>query len=84
MNCSRQNMQRAIDFSAVANPEAIHHAIRALLKRRRKPMREREICKWFRGTPNSFVCVSLAILAGRGEIRQRELARGATEYWREQ
>jgi hypothetical protein len=69
MNASRQHMSRAIDYSAVKNPDWILSAIQALLSRRANPMREKEIAQWFRGTPAPFVSQALVTALDRNLIK---------------
>lgn len=82
MKCSRQDMRRAIDFSAVKDPDSITHCIQALLMRRKNPMREKEIARWFRATPPAFISVSLTLMCGRGQIEARSTGgrRSVLEY----
>lgn len=84
MNCSRSDHRRALDFSAVRSPEqALSSAILAVLRRREKPMSEREISKWFRATPDSFITATLALMVHRGEIETQATSlrfRGVLEY----
>lgn len=67
-NCSRQDPQRSIDFSALKDWHAIERAIVRLLTRRKNPMREREICHWFQATPDAYIHIALTQLCGRGEV----------------
>jgi len=69
VKASRQDMRRAIDFSAVRDPDSIITAIAALLNRRSNVMREKEIAAWFRGTPKAFITQSLAAAVDRGFIK---------------
>jgi transcription initiation factor TFIIIB Brf1 subunit/transcription initiation factor TFIIB len=84
MNCPRSDHRRALDFSAVRSPEhALANAIFSVLQRRKNPMTEREIAKWFRATPSSFVRTILDAMVHRGEIESRATSlrrRGVLEY----
>jgi len=85
MNCSRTDMARQIDFSAVRNPDqALTTAILRLLGRRRDPMTERQISLWFHATPAADVEIQLVLMAGRGQIQVMDGARGTRKYWIEE
>ena len=64
MLAARRPMQRALDFSAIRGDgrAALATAIVTLLRRRQNPMREREIRKYFTGTPDAFVVAALTDL----------------------
>jgi hypothetical protein len=82
VNCTRQDMRRQIDFSAVRDPEAITRVIAGLLSRRKNPMRQREIERWFHGTPAACIGIALTLMVGRGQIEARMtgVRRGVLEY----
>lgn len=61
--------RRAVDWSAVKDPNAITHVIAALLSRRVNPMREKEIARWFFATPKAFVSQALLTMLDRGQIQ---------------
>lgn len=69
MNASRQHWHRALDFSAVKDPNSILNAISALLSRRSNSMRPKEIAAWFRGTPREFLMQALDTAVERGFIK---------------
>ncbi len=69
MTASRRDMRRAIDFSAVRDPYSMLNCIQALLSRRSDPMREKEIVRWFGGTPKDFTSKSIAEALSRGFIK---------------
>ena len=71
MRCCREDHRRSIDFSAVSNPLALSSAIAGLLSRRTSPMRQREIERWFRATPDSAIGAALTEMCGRGQIEAR-------------
>ena len=78
-------MTRALDFSAIRNPqEGMVHAILRLLSRRSGPMRSKEITKWFRGTPTQFVLWTLDSMVMNGQIRAGRTSlsrnRGVLQY----
>jgi len=78
MLASRQDWHRALDFSAVKNADvAMANAILALLRRRKNPMRLREIERWFRGTPQQFIGATLGdmVLVGKLDARRSSLGR---------
>ena len=69
MKTSRRDWRRAIDFSAVKDPNAITNAIAGLLSRRLNPMREKEISHWFYGTPAPFISKALLTMLDRGQAK---------------
>lgn len=68
MNATREDPQRSIDFGAVADHRALDRAICALLRRRKNPMTQRQIERWFRATPTAAIHVSLTVLVGRDGV----------------
>lgn len=68
MKCSREDPQRSIDFSAVGDCQALDRAVCNLLRRRKNPMTQRQIERWFRATPPSAIGLTLTLLVGRNEI----------------
>ena len=69
MNASRADWRRALDYSAVKDPDSITHAIQALLFRRADPMRQKEIERWFHGTPKAFISAALLTMLDRGQCK---------------
>ena len=57
-----------LDFSVIA-PDAILNAIVRLLSRRRGPMSERQLQRWFCATPATTLSSALATLLATGRIR---------------
>lgn len=88
MNASRQDMRRAIDFSAVRDPRSIQNAIQGLLTRRSNPMREKEIARWFRATPPAFISSALTDMCSAGRIKASRSSlnrnRCVLAYWVEE
>lgn len=76
-----ENPVRSVDFGTFA-PDALDRAILALLARRANPMREREICRWFRATSEAVISVNLTSLVGRQQISARRtgVRRWVLEY----
>ncbi len=69
MNASRRDWRRALDYSAVKDPNAITNVIAGLLSRRINPMRAKEICHWFYATPDAFINQALDIMLERGQVK---------------
>ncbi len=83
MNCSRTHYSRMIDYSAVENGLSklrtaaynyIHgHSRGGMFSRPRKnPVSQKQILKWFHGTPADFVLTALDLLEFEGEKVIRE------------
>lgn len=82
MNSARTDYRRQLDFSAVRNPDvSLINAIQALVSRRRDPVSERDIQRWFRATPPAFVSIQLVLMAERGHLKTVKASRGVTRYW---
>lgn len=62
---------RVVDFSIVKNPDALARAIVDLLRRRKNPMRAREIVRWFCATPERTVKDTLDTLVMGGQVDGR-------------
>lgn len=69
MKVGRMDHRRAVDWSAVKDPNAITNVIAGLLSRRSNPMREKEIANWFYATPKSTVSQALMVMLDRGQIK---------------
>jgi hypothetical protein len=69
MRATRADWRRAIDWSAVKDPNSITNVIGGLLSRRRDPMREKEIKKWFHATPKAAISEALLTMAARGQCQ---------------
>ena len=77
MNCDRTHFSRQIDYSAklkfdgaAALRKQIVCFVRGIKGPRQNPVTERQIVKWFRGTPPDFVRKQLTEVCFAGQIRQ--------------
>lgn len=73
MNCIRMHNSRMVDYSAITNGfsklrEAIRIFVFGILARRKNPVSEKQITRWFHGTPKEFVLTALAFVEHDGFI----------------
>ena len=73
MNCTRMHDSRMVDYSGITNGfpklrEAIRVFVFGILARRKKPVSQAQVLRWFHGTPKQFVLVALDCVEHDGFI----------------